>query len=562
MSEQEQPIILKTNLEKLPTLSYSVPVSYRFPRCQPQEADSWRGLYGGVLRHLCQNYYPQVCAALPDNEIGDLKASGKMKAPCWIRRGVYAETGLSPDVLLRRMRAVLIACDLKPSALYIEYTVDEERKRAAAEAREKAYSEPWVLHLDWEHIGPYTGSIPVSYRYKSQRAVGVSTWGQLYIAVISTLAQEYPRVMKSGVSLDGGKTIGLWETGKPRNPLAHPRPIREKLCAEELQSASKVIDSLDFALTLCGVERSALDIRFTFPDVERCLAYSGKKKESGVRPDAQIIKRIRRLLEEHFEDGYRIASGIDRGRLLTFYEERYHEPLPLGPEELGAALQSIARPVDGKIRMRVQEKMEALCGEIMARIDGAFEAGATCVYSSVFLTLFRGELAECGVGDERTFREMLSDSFGNRYKLRGSLICRGRREPDTAAELRNWFLDQGGLAAAEDLAIPFWYVPQAVLWRELRKMEELIYVGDNVWFYAPYLPISAEEGKQIRADLKEFFSQRQQMKELELLDIVLRTCPRLLSEVSQLTWNALKESLGYVFRDVISIAPFEIKPAG
>lgn len=133
MSEAEQQTNLKMNLEKLPSLSFTEPVSFRFSRCQPQEVDSWRDLYGGVLKHLCQKYFSSVQTALPSGEVGDIKASKKMKNPFWIRRGVYAETGLSTDVILRRIRDVLPACGLGLSDLKIVYYVDDERKQAYEE---------------------------------------------------------------------------------------------------------------------------------------------------------------------------------------------------------------------------------------------------------------------------------------------------------------------------------------------------------------------------------------------------------------------------------------------
>lgn len=117
MSEMQQPKILKMNLEKLPSLSFTEPVSFRFSRCQSQEVDSWRDLYGGVLKHLCQKYSVEVQAALPEAEIGDLKISKKMKNPCWVRRGIYAETGLNTELILRRIKEILPACGLGLSDL-------------------------------------------------------------------------------------------------------------------------------------------------------------------------------------------------------------------------------------------------------------------------------------------------------------------------------------------------------------------------------------------------------------------------------------------------------------
>lgn len=177
MREIEQSKILKMNLEKLPSLSFTEPISFRFSRCQPQEVDTWRELYGGVLKHLCQKKFAEVQTVLPDGEIGDLKASQKMKNPCWVRRGIYAETGFNADGVIRRIKEILPACQLALSDLKISYFVDEERKQAYEDRVENEKSGKKVLQLRWDYTGSYKGARPVSFRFMKHRTKQVKKLG-------------------------------------------------------------------------------------------------------------------------------------------------------------------------------------------------------------------------------------------------------------------------------------------------------------------------------------------------------------------------------------------------
>ena len=140
------------NLKKPESLSFSVPLSFRFYRHSKTKVETWKELYGGVMRFLCQKNSSLITKDVLDNspllgDIGDLKSSKTMKNPYFIKRGLYLETGISTDIMIRKIRNAMQYCGMDLTYLQIEYYIDEERKKAFVAQRKKAADAPKSLRL-------------------------------------------------------------------------------------------------------------------------------------------------------------------------------------------------------------------------------------------------------------------------------------------------------------------------------------------------------------------------------------------------------------------------------
>lgn len=564
MYEQRNELYTK-KLEKITSLSFTEPVSFRFSRCQSQSVESWRDLYGGVLKHLCQKYSEAIQAALPQGEIGDLKASRKMKSPCWVRRALYAEAGLSTDTIVRRLKDVLVACKMTVADLTITYYIDEDRKKAYEERIEREKFEPKVIQLRWDYTGSYKGAKPVSFRFKNHRTRQVKSWNDLYVQLISYLADDYPKVIRDGVSF-GDTRIDIAKAGKKKNAMQHPVRIGHGLFVETFGTSSMLIDRIYSALILCKVDPALAVINFTFKNNEMAYEYLGRTSpaknvldsETIANMDSRMIRRMRFLLGKHFEDGYRLESSIDRNRLDSYYAEQYKEPLTIGDEELQNILITIATPISGRIMPKKQATICKLSKDILGLLTETFASGATCVYTSEIQKLYQDELGENGIHDEKGLEELIIMNAGNLYRVQHNRICYGRRKADIELELTTYLKECGTPQSIEDCFSRFWYIPQSVLERTLFSTEGIVSISGRTYYYAACLPIKATDRNLIKDSLRSFFMIRPSMTEIELLDIVLQICPHLLSEISFLSWRGLKDSLGYLFRDVITITNDQI----
>ena len=550
----------KLDLEKSPSLSFIEPVSFRFSRYQPQAIDSWKGLYGEVLKHLCQKFYESVKAALPEGEIGDLKASKKMKSPYWIRRGVYAETGLNKDTIIKRIQNAMASCGLKSSDLKIIYYIDEVRKQAYEDRLEREKFTQRTLQLRWDYTGSYKGARPISFRFQKHRTKQVKSWTDLYVQFISLLADDYPRMIRDGISF-GETRIDICKAGKKKKAMQNPARIGHNLFVESFGSSSALIDRMYNALILCKLDPVVLVINFTFKDLDRAFEYLGKNvrgkdgldSEAIESLDGYLVRRLRFLIKKHYENGYRLDSAIDRSRLYTVYEEQYKEPLEVGEEKLRTILLTIAKPVGGRIMPRAQAAISKLMKSVIATISDTFEAGATCIYTSELIKKFSNDLTENGVHDERSLEELILNNSGNVFRIQHNRICYGRRKADIESEIVNVLKNRGSPQTLEEIAGTLWYIPKAVLERELTNAGGIVSPASKKYYCADNLPISKTERNMIKESIRSFFGIRQEMTEIELLDIVLQFCPHLLSEASFLSWKGMEDSLVSLFKDVITI---------
>lgn len=82
--------------------------------------------------------------------------------------------------------------------------------------------------------------------------------------------------------------------------------------------------------------------------------------------------------------------------------------------------------------------------------------------------------------------------------------------------------------------------------------DTIVNVQHELYYYAPNLPIGRSEKTRIRENLKASLTIQGTLTEIDMLNTVLQECPNLLSEVSFLSWRGLKNSLLYLFEDVIA----------
>lgn len=540
----------------LPSMSFTRPISFRFARHRSQDVESWRELYGEIVRHLFQKYPERVSDALSVDEIGDLKASKYMRTPFVVKRGVYIETGLSTETLVRRVRDLLEVCDMSSSELTISYSVDEEKKRNYNEKAELRRTESRVLQLNWDYIGSYKGSHPISLRYGKRRKIAVRNWPDLYVQVISALADEFPRVIRSGISFGDTRT-DILKAGENTEAMQHPAHIGRNLVVETSGTSTQLVSRIYRAMSLCRVSPDSIIIQLEFDDPDMAMAYVGKKNSSksekltDVSVDDRLVRRIRFLINKYFENGYRIDSTIDRSRLESFYEKRYHEAMVADEQEFSCALQKIANPVAGKIMPRTSAMLESLMKNIVREISDTFEDGATCIYTSELRKRYQQELETSGIHDDTTFENLLNDYTGNTYRLHYNRICFGRRKADVRQEIRQCLKAASEARTLDDISKGLWYIPPTVIEREAAAMEDVIAPAAKTYYLASCLPINHTCCIQIKDSVRSFFAIKPVMTEIELLDIVLQICPHLLSNVPFLTWKGLKESILYLLRDTI-----------
>lgn len=551
------------NFEEIKTMSFSMPISFRFFRKQEKPVDSWKQLYFLVMKELTRVNSDYFCpghteCALPESEIGDLKKSKSMRTPMAIRRGIYIEVNLGTETILRRIRDALLLCQIPFEHLTILYRIDEARKEAQKERRQLAKQQPKIYTLDWNVLISFNGTTPVSYRYKSKRTRQMESWATTYKELLSDLHKEFPRKIRSGLAAEGRRSPDIVSSTK-KNNFRRPQNIGDDLILETYGTADALIGRMYYFLNLCNVAPECVIIKFGFDNDEKEAQYldniNCKNSSSDTEDvDMKILRRCRHLIKEYFQKGYRVDSWIDMNRLRSLYQSGYKEELKINDEQLLNTLLCISQPLGGRIYAQRTKEQGIILDEILQLIYDTFGAGATCIYIQMIYYRYQEPLSEnFHLVSTDALGELIIMQLGRTYSLKkNGCLCYGRRTPDPEMEIIDEMKMYSLPVDISELFSKFWYIPSEKIQQILAGADEIIALGSGKYYYAPNLPIKKHDLNTMVQYLKQALTVQDKLTELDALNIILSVCPSLLEDVHFLNWNGFWKSMRYLLRDVIT----------
>ena len=240
-------------------------------------------------------------------------------------------------------------------------------------------------------------------------------------------------------------------------------------------------------------------------------------------------------------------------RLRESYQKAYKEELPTD-EKIIAILHSINKPMDGRIYADRSEEQDDLIEVILQDIDDTFSSGATCIYLQSILDRHQIQIHEhLKIYTTDALAELIISTATKAYTVKRNYLCFGRRKPDADGEIITVLQKSSTPIAAADVAANFWYIPNEKVNQVLISTDSIVNVQQEYYYYAPNLPVGRFDKARIRENLKTVLAIQDSLTEIELLNTVLQECPNLLSEVAFLSWRGLRNSLLYLFGDVIAL---------
>lgn len=341
--------------------------------------------------------------------------------------------------------------------------------------------------------------------------------------------------------------------------MRRPQSIGNGLVLETFGTPASLIDRMYHFLSLCKVDSSRIVIRFGFDDKQREIEYleqlpgQAVQSFSSTNIDGKIARRCKSILRKQFENGFRLKSSIDMNRLRESYQKAYKEELP-SDEDIIAILHSLNTAIDGRIYADRSEEQDDLIDDILRDIDDAFSSGATCIYLQSILDRHQMQLHEhLKIYTNDDLAKLIISTATKAYTVKRNYLCYGRRKPDVDGEIISVLQKSSIPITATDVATNFWYIPKEKVKQVLISTDSIVNVQQEYYYYAPNLPVSRSDKARIRENLKAVLAIQDSLTEIELLNIVLQECPNLLSEVSFLSWRGLRNSLLYLFGDVIAL---------
>lgn len=142
------------------------------------------------------------------------------------------------------------------------------------------------LACDFDAIGSFAFSKPVSLSYFGETVSEPSSWRQLYIDFLKVLYEDYPSILQNAA----GKAIGnsstpLIASSNEINQIRTPGKFAPALCVELNCSASTIVSNIRKLLDLCNVDYENVEIlyqRKEIPSKETDEIAHEKSKEQNV----------------------------------------------------------------------------------------------------------------------------------------------------------------------------------------------------------------------------------------------------------------------------------------
>lgn len=294
---------------------------------------------------------------------------------------------------------------------------------------------------------------------------------------------------------------------------------------------------------LVGTDKVDLDI-YAF---KKYIAF--RSNDSSESIDKSTKKRFETILHSHFENGYRVNSMIDRNRFKQYYEDTYGDEVSEEDDELVSILKQIGSEQDNRIYWKDSSSHNDLIDDIQSEIARTFNLGISCVYYSELFARYQERLAmELNVYSMDVLKSLLVSSSYDAYCAAKHYFYQKDRLPNASLDVERLMRQSNVPLSYNEIYGKLRFIPLDTIKHSLVVTDKVVNVAQETYFYAPNLPINAEELNQIASLIKGQLQQKTFITDVELRELIEKYCPSVaINTEDYQTWglrNALAVLLG------------------
>ena len=280
---------------------------------------------------------------------------------------------------------------------------------------------------------------------------------------------------------------------------------------------------------------------------------SFRKNDTSDDVDSEIADRFSAILKDEFDNGYRVASLIDRNRFKQFYSDRYGDDIQLSDEELVLTLAKIGTVQEERIFMREGAGSDDLLDDIQADIAKTFKEGASCIYYSELFNKYQTVLADrLQVFDADVMKKLLVETSYREYFPGKDFFFLYGRSYDVSNDVKKFMLHASEPMTYDEIHERLWYIPRDVIKQTLRASSDMINVAQETYMHINHFPISADELKRISELINGQLSQRSFITDAELRELIEKNCPSVAINTESYSARGLRGALSVLLKDQFS----------
>lgn len=527
-SSESHPVTYQVSFWVEQSYAYTRPTSFEYFG-ETYEVNNWTQAYVQVVTLLFDDYPKELEGLLGKNistgrrvDLARQAQINIMTAPKQIAPDMYIETNLSASDIVDKMKRLLEICLIDYDNLCITYqTIDHSEAIAATPQPHKAASDEKTVRSEFIGWMMDSGLKPATiFAYLSALNQSSKYGVEHGLISIDFLKMSDPNNIHAAYSaLMGDDEFSRW------NQDQHNRFRAAILKYYEYRSSTGSADAIE-----------------SIPD-------------TALRSDVPILSaelkdRFAIILRDYFENGFRPGNAIDINRFKLFYSEKYGSEISESDERIGKMLMAVGASRNGRIYAKADSEQRDVLAEIRADVDAAFAFGASCVYLEAIFERYQDQLTESlQIFNSETLRDAFLASCGGAYYSRYSYLASYKKTPDTENDVIAYMKASHVPVSYDTLKKDLWFIPFDKIKHILATTKAMVNVAQEAYFYAPNLPISAEELKAIIELIHGELLQTSFISGADLIELIQRHCPSVVINTDGFPAWGLRNALGYLLRD-------------
>ena len=401
-------------------------------------------------------------------------------------------------------------------------------------------------------------------------------WEPTYINIIKCLLEDYPSIIRGLVGyrftfnrkviLTGQAGLNLFEKTVD---LYNGIYLNIDLDPHEMITVIRIL------MDKCNMDYDNIVVRYTFAKKDNYAEAENKdifNRKAGFERWNSSIKdcintetkeRYTKVLQENFEDGFRLGKTIDCNRFRMFYLDQFGFEIMEDDEKLISNLLKIGTLRDERIFVKDVSEQKDLIKKINDTIIDTFDKGASCIYLDCVFAKFQKSLAEMlHIYNVDSFESVLFSGGKKPYLKKYNFLFTYKRQPEPSVDIVNYMKNANLPVSYSELEENLWYISLDKIKTILVTTPGIVNVASESYLYAVNLPVSDSEIQTIAELIHTALLQRSYISDTELMQLIERYCPSVLMNTSEYPTWGLRNALAYILKDRFSFCGAIISDKG
>lgn len=530
----------KIDFTNIRSLKFTQPTEYSYFGKKQAKVNSWTKLYVQVAKCLLYDY-PDVLRSYTNRDIdgqgqydfADETRISSMMAPQKVQDNFYLETNISATDIAEKIKKLLDLCKVDYENLEVYYQrrdstaprtiltpkADDCTDSSDAESSKEQF-------ISWmRQTGSATGTIrsyvsAIGQSGKAANEYGICDTDLFLIEDANKLQQILEKLLKISAFRD----LNAQQHNRFRAAVS-------KLVAYRSNTGTIIAHT--------RLEEKLPELKAVEPVI----------KPQGLPEETRI--RYTEILSEHFgQDGYQTGRPIFRGRFKRFYAEKYGCPPAETDDRIDEIMSMVGTKRDDRVFPKQDDSQNDLVMEIVSDILSAFDSGATAVYIEAVYDKYQQPLADnLHIYNQNVLASLLLAHADGKYTQRYSFLTNNwsgvNAQKDLLRIMKTFHQPQDYTAIHEKA----WFLPYERMKTILGTTASIVNVAAETYFYAPNLPVSADELAHLSSLINEELSCHSHITDVRLMQLIAEKCPSIELNTDGYTTYGLRNCLGYILRD-------------